>query len=85
MYKLRGKRQNGNVTALLTDWLGGLAIGIDFNKYDILQAAKRLHETEHLSNKQEDIIIQKWFNHLALHLNRIFEENETNWFHKNCK
>ena len=76
------RRQGGNVTKLLADWLSGLAIDIDFDNYDIIQAAKKLHETDYISDKKQEVIRREWFNHLAIHLNRIFEENEKDWFDK---
>lgn len=76
------RRQGGNVTKLLSDWLSGLAIDIDFDNYDIIQAAKKLHETDYISDKKQEVIKREWFNHLAIHLNRIFEENEKDWFYK---
>lgn len=76
------RRQGGNVTKLLSDWLSGLAIDIDFDNYDVIQAAKKLHETDYISDKKQEVIKREWFNHLAIHLNRIFEENEKDWFYK---
>ena len=77
------RRQGGNVTKLLAGWLSGLAIDIDYEKHDIIEVAKKLHETDYISDKKQEIIIQEWFNHLAYHLNRIFEENQKDWFYKN--
>ena len=32
-----------------------------------------------------EIIQRDWFKHLAQHLNRIFEQNQKDWFVKNYK
>ena len=77
------RRQGGNVTKLLAGWLSGLAIDIDYEKHHIIEVAKKLHETDYISDKKQDVIIREWFNHLAIHLNRIFEENQKDWFYKN--
>lgn len=79
------KRQGGNVNLLLEGWLSGLAIGIDFEYNSIIKAAKMLHETDYISDKKMEIIQRDWFKHLAQHLNRIFEENQKDWFVKNYK
>ncbi len=79
------KRQGGNVNLLLEGWLSGLGIGIDFDYGDIIKAAKMLHETDYISDKKMEIIQRDWFKHLAQHLNRIFEQNQKDWFVKNYK
>lgn len=50
----------------IADYLQGLPIAIDYTNYDILQVAKKLHNTsEELTTKQENAIIENWFNHIA--------------------
>ena len=79
------KLKGGNVNLLLEGWLSGLAIGIDFEYNSIIKAAKMLHETDYISDKKMEIIQRDWFKHLAQHLNRIFEQNQKDWFVKNYK
>ena len=51
------------------NWISGApsVFNIAFENYEILQVAKKLHEVEELTEKQEDTIIENFFNHIALH------------------
>ena len=49
----------------LCHWLQGLGMGIDYTNHDILQLAAAWHGCT-LTEKQEDMIIQNWFSHIAL-------------------
>jgi hypothetical protein len=59
-----------NIQERLKNWLQGLpsCINIVFSNYDILQLAKNLHNVESFTEKQEDTIVQNYFNHVAFHL-----------------
>jgi len=54
-----------NTQERLADYLQGLPIGIDYANYKILEVAKKLHNVTELTEKQEDMIINNWFSHIA--------------------
>lgn len=67
------KRFDNNYTLIMADWLSGLPFGIDYNGYNILKVAKRLHdmkESEKFTIEQENMIIEQWFKFVANHLMR---------------
>jgi hypothetical protein len=59
-----------NIQDRLKNWLQGLpgCINVAFTNYDILELAKTLHSVTELTEKQEDTILENYFNHLAYHL-----------------
>ena len=48
----------------MADYLMGLPFCFEFENYKILQLAEKLHECK-LTEKQEDIILKNYWNHLA--------------------
>ena len=48
----------------LADYLMGLPFNFDFSNYNILQVAKKLHESE-IPEDMEEVIICDWWKHLA--------------------
>ena len=70
------KIHKGNMTAILSEWLSGLAINIDFYNWDIIEVAKKLHETDEISEDKQEKFISQWFDFLAHHLVMILEEEE---------
>jgi hypothetical protein len=63
------KRRLPNYQNRLAEYLSGLpsCINIDFSNHDIIKAAEQLHDCT-LTDKQQDKVINFWFNHLAFHL-----------------
>ena len=60
--------QKGSIQDALSEYFSGLPsiFNIDFTYYDILQTAKKLHGTEKFTSKEEDKIIDSWFDFVAL-------------------
>ena len=56
----------------LAEWLMGLPLNFDFYNYKILEVAQELHGCE-LTDKQEDTILNNWWNHLAYHILKLAE------------
>ena len=54
----------------LAEYLMGLPFNFDFQHYKILEVAQELHGCE-LTDKQEDTILNNWWNHLAYHILRL--------------
>jgi hypothetical protein len=56
-----------NLELRLSNWLMGLpsAVYVPFTYFDIIQTAKKLHEVDELTEKQEDRIIELNFYHWA--------------------
>jgi hypothetical protein len=59
-----------NLQERLKNWIQGLpsCLDIAFTNYDILELSKKLHSVDELTEKQEDTILENYFNHLAFHL-----------------
>jgi hypothetical protein len=71
------KYYNGNQTAAFTSWLQGLpsSFGIDFEPYTILQIAKRWDSIpENATEKQEDKILENWFNFISVKTFQLFRK-----------
>ena len=54
----------------MANWLAGLPFNFDFESHRILEVAQELHGCE-LTDKQEDTILNNWWNHLAYHILRL--------------
>lgn len=70
-------RRYGNVQNVLKEWFMGLpsSFNIDFNYCDILKAAKSFGNLpEEMSEKEEDKIINNWFNFIASHTLRLMDK-----------
>lgn len=50
-------------------WLSGLGLGIDYLNCEIVRIAEEWHECE-LTEKQADMVIDRWFSFLALKILR---------------
>jgi hypothetical protein len=57
------KRQN-SIQGAVEYWLSGLALDIDYNYCDIVKRAEAWHECT-LTEKQAEMICEKWFNFMA--------------------
>ena len=69
-----------NTQLRLGNWLSGLALPFcEGANYMILKQASRLHEinASELTDKQEDTIINNYFNHMALMMLKLKEYNFT--------
>jgi len=60
-------KRKGNVQDALAEWFSGLpsVFGIEFSYYDILERAKKWHEVESFTEKEEDMICEKWWAWMA--------------------
>lgn len=57
----------------LTDWLQGLAINIDYMNYNILNLAVKWGSIpENATEKQEQKILDNWFNFIAAKIGQLF-------------
>ena len=56
----------------MAEWLSGLAINIPYTYCDIIKLSKELLETDTL--KDEDEIIENYFNFMALQIMRLNEK-----------
>ena len=65
-------KHKGNLTSLMAEWLSGLAINIPYTYCDIIKLSKELLETDTL--KDEDEIIENYFNFMALQIMRLNEK-----------
>lgn len=56
-----------NDVVRFSEWLMGLpsCINIEFQNYDILELAKKLHGVNELTEKQEDVILNNYWLHIA--------------------
>jgi len=68
------RRYNGNKYAILSDHLQGLYsyLNIDFANYEILKVGAKLHNLDKLPDDKEDIILDKWWNHISNHIFKLF-------------
>ena len=57
------------VMGALTEWLMGLAIGIDYTYYEIGKLGQAWHK-DGLTEKEQEDFEQNWFKHIANHLVR---------------
>ena len=65
-------RYKNDMTKLMAEWLSGLAINIPYTYNDIIKLSKELLETNTL--KDEDKIIDNYFNFMALQIIRLNEK-----------
>jgi hypothetical protein len=75
---------------VLAEWISGLpsCFNIDFNYCDILKAAKSFGNLpEKMSEKEEDKILQNWFNFIAIHTLQLMNKNgiPNSFFTENLK
>jgi hypothetical protein len=78
------------VPTVLAEWISGLpsCFNIDFNYCDILKAAKSFGNLpETMSEKEEDKILQNWFNFIAIHTLQLMNKNgiPNSFFTENLK
>lgn len=55
----------------ISEYLKGLPYDIAYTFSGIIEIAKKLHQTNEFTKKEEDKIIENWFDHLALHILRL--------------
>lgn len=70
------KRRTPNEQERLKGWLMGLPsyINIAFYNYDILELAKELHNTKVLTEKEENKILENYWDHIAFMLLKLKRE-----------
>lgn len=54
-----------NIQERLADYLQGLPIGLEYDNYNILELAKKLHDVKELTEAQEDNILASYWMHIA--------------------
>ena len=59
-----------NTQDRLSNWLAGLPFHFDYESHRVLEVAKQLKGCE-FTEKQEDTILENWWNHLAYHILRL--------------
>ena len=76
----QNKRRHPSLQERVKEYLQGLpsCIHIDFMNCDILAKVKELHGVEELTGKEEDRVLENWFDHIALHLIRLSERSGIN-------
>lgn len=76
-YKENQVYYHGNIITAFASWLQGLpsSFGIDFENYVILQIAKKWGSIpETATEKQEDKILENWFNFIAINTFQLFKK-----------
>ena len=68
-YQQNLDRHDNDMTKLMAEWLSGLAINIPYTYCDIIKLSKDLLETDTL--KDEDKIIENYFNFMAIQIMRL--------------
>lgn len=71
------KRYYGNIINAFTSWLQGLpsCFNIDFENYVILQIAKKWGSIpDNASERQEDKILENWFNFISVKTFKLFKK-----------
>ena len=61
------------------NWLQGGAINIPLYYYQITELAKRVHETEVLTEKETEKIHKNFYNHIGAHCLRLATEYKINY------
>lgn len=73
---------NKNVQDVLMEWFMGLpsCINIDFENYKIIEIAKKWGSLpENATERQEDKIIENWFNLIAFKLIQLWHKNNVHF------
>lgn len=71
------KYYNGNIIKAFASWLQGLpsSFNIDFENYCILQIAKKWGSIpDNATERQEDKIIENWFNFISVKTFKLFKK-----------
>ncbi len=76
------KQRTPNLQARIADWFMGLpsSISIEFQNYEILKLAKKWGSlSENATEKQEEKIINNWFNFIAANLLQLATKNKVDY------
>jgi hypothetical protein len=70
------KKKFPNEQARLADWISGLPSSINLPAYnhEVLDLAKELHDVKFLSDRQENIITENFYSHVASQLLKLREK-----------
>jgi len=76
VFEFNIRKFRGNIYLMLQDYLMGLPFGFDFEKYRILEVAKKVHELDSMDSATEDKIIENWWEHIAFQTIYLLRKNE---------
>ena len=81
-YENNIKRFKNNKCYIIADFLQGLPsfFNVDFENYNILKVAAKLHNLEILPTNKQDIILNNWFNHISFKFLQLCKKYKVNYY-----